>query len=362
VFCRPDGQPLYHQLVHNRWNDLLGVAGVTHMCRNCGSDERCSSSVRGFHTTRHTAATMLLERGVELEVVSAILGHSNIGMTAGVYAKVRSDLKRRRARPSRRPPALTGRSPQSRRPAAVDPGADGAGRPPELATARRSAVQLVAREMARQRGLDAEASARADFERCEFPSGGCRLLRPARPPRHRRTTGHRFRRGSPMQGKGHRHGQPPRGASTRGLPVHDRVSVEISCRPRRCRRRGSATTTTRCRPSGLAPAPLPGCPGRDPSPPGVSTPRPAHHRARSLQRLDAAADLVGHPRRRGQHLVAEVHRRPFGVAAWLASTYYFGDCRGVGHGRLLSATHSRAAVSGRPRRTGHHRQSDGPSG
>jgi hypothetical protein len=175
VFCRPDGQPLYHQLVHNRWNDLLGVAGVTHMCRNCGSDERCSSSVRRFHTTRHTAATMLLERGVGLEVVSAILGHSNIGMTAGVYAKVRSDLKRRRARPSRRPPALTGRSPQSRRPAAVDPGADGAGRPPELATARRSAVQLVAREMARQRGLDAEASARADFERCEFPSGGCRF-------------------------------------------------------------------------------------------------------------------------------------------------------------------------------------------
>jgi integrase len=95
VFCRRDGQPLYHQLVHNRWNDLLGVAGVTHMCRNCGSDERCSSSVRRFHTTRHTAATMLLERGVELEVVSAILGHSRIGMTAGVYAKVRSDLKRR---------------------------------------------------------------------------------------------------------------------------------------------------------------------------------------------------------------------------------------------------------------------------
>ena len=38
---------------------------------------------------------MLLEAGVELEVVSAILGHSNIGITAGIYAKVRSDLKRK---------------------------------------------------------------------------------------------------------------------------------------------------------------------------------------------------------------------------------------------------------------------------
>jgi integrase len=95
VFARPDGQPLYHQLVHNRWNDLLRAAGITHLCRNCGSDDRCSTSVRRFHMTRHTAATMLLEADVPLEVVSAILGHANIAMTAGIYAKVRSDLKRR---------------------------------------------------------------------------------------------------------------------------------------------------------------------------------------------------------------------------------------------------------------------------
>jgi integrase len=95
VFSRPDGQPLYHQLVHNRWNDLLREAGTRHLCRNCGRDDRCSSSVRRFHVSRHTAATMLLEAGVPLEVVSAILGHSTIGITADVYAKVRGDLKRR---------------------------------------------------------------------------------------------------------------------------------------------------------------------------------------------------------------------------------------------------------------------------
>jgi hypothetical protein len=32
---------------------------------------------------------------VELEVVSAILGHSNITITASTYAKVRADLKRK---------------------------------------------------------------------------------------------------------------------------------------------------------------------------------------------------------------------------------------------------------------------------
>jgi integrase len=51
--------------------------------------------VRRFHVSRHTAATLLLEAGVPLEVVSAILGHANISMTADIYAKVRSDLKRR---------------------------------------------------------------------------------------------------------------------------------------------------------------------------------------------------------------------------------------------------------------------------
>jgi integrase len=95
VFHRDNGQQLYHQLVHNRWNDLLRRASIKHVCRNCDSDDRCSSSVRRFHTSRHTAATMLLEAGVELEVVSAILGHSNIGITADIYAKVRLDLKRR---------------------------------------------------------------------------------------------------------------------------------------------------------------------------------------------------------------------------------------------------------------------------
>jgi integrase len=80
VFTRPDGRPLSHSLLGKRWHALLGLAEV--------ADRRP-------YATRHTAATLLLEADVPLEVVSAILGHSGISITADVYAKVRADLKRR---------------------------------------------------------------------------------------------------------------------------------------------------------------------------------------------------------------------------------------------------------------------------
>jgi integrase len=95
VFPTARGTRRRPQRTREQWNALLREAKVEHRCRNCGSDDRCSSAVRRFHVSRHTAATLLLEADVPLEVVSAILGHSNIGITADIYAKVRSDLKRR---------------------------------------------------------------------------------------------------------------------------------------------------------------------------------------------------------------------------------------------------------------------------
>jgi integrase len=80
VFTRPGGLPTYHKLLNNSWHALLAKAKV--------ADRRP-------YATRHTAATLLLEADVPLEVVSAILGHSGISITADVYAKVRGDLKRR---------------------------------------------------------------------------------------------------------------------------------------------------------------------------------------------------------------------------------------------------------------------------
>ncbi|MEU8869503.1 site-specific integrase [Streptomyces umbrinus] len=45
-----------------------------------------------FHDLRHSAATLLLEQGVELVVIKELLGHAHIGVTATVYAHVRLRL------------------------------------------------------------------------------------------------------------------------------------------------------------------------------------------------------------------------------------------------------------------------------
>ena len=41
-----------------------------------------------FHDLRHTAATLLLSRGVNVKVVSEMLGHADISITLRIYAHV----------------------------------------------------------------------------------------------------------------------------------------------------------------------------------------------------------------------------------------------------------------------------------
>jgi integrase len=50
---------------------------------------------RRMHAGRHTAATLMLDRGVPLELVSAVLGHAGLAITADVYARPTADAKRR---------------------------------------------------------------------------------------------------------------------------------------------------------------------------------------------------------------------------------------------------------------------------
>lgn len=49
---------------------------------------------RRFHAMRHTAATLMLNHDVRLEVVSQTLGHAAYAITADFYAKVKPDLQR----------------------------------------------------------------------------------------------------------------------------------------------------------------------------------------------------------------------------------------------------------------------------
>jgi len=57
--------------------ELKGVASV------CGIDKPISS-----HWARHTGATLLLNKGIELGIISKICGHSSTRITEQVYAKI----------------------------------------------------------------------------------------------------------------------------------------------------------------------------------------------------------------------------------------------------------------------------------
>lgn len=46
-----------------------------------------------FHALRHTAATLMLEAGVPLKVISELLGHSSIAVTSDLYTEVLDSLK-----------------------------------------------------------------------------------------------------------------------------------------------------------------------------------------------------------------------------------------------------------------------------
>jgi integrase len=79
VFTVQDGRPLHPRVALKWWHRLTEAAGIGR---------------QHFHGARHTTATLLLDQGVPLEVVSAVLGHANLSITADIYARFTSDAKR----------------------------------------------------------------------------------------------------------------------------------------------------------------------------------------------------------------------------------------------------------------------------
>jgi integrase len=79
VFATPAGSPLDGPTITRLFQAALRKAGVR---------------VVRFHDTRHGAASMLIELGVDLATVSAILGHSNIGTTVDLYGHLTESHKR----------------------------------------------------------------------------------------------------------------------------------------------------------------------------------------------------------------------------------------------------------------------------
>jgi integrase len=78
VFTTATGGRLDPAVVHERFRFELTRAGLP-MIR--------------VHDLRHTAATLMLQSGVDLVVVSRILGHSTIAQTADTYLHVTSAMR-----------------------------------------------------------------------------------------------------------------------------------------------------------------------------------------------------------------------------------------------------------------------------
>jgi integrase len=83
VFRRTDERPLSVTTTWKRWRRLLEAAHVPPM---------------PFHSARHSAATLLLGRGVHPKIVSEMLGHSTVAITLDVYSHVTPAMHREAAR------------------------------------------------------------------------------------------------------------------------------------------------------------------------------------------------------------------------------------------------------------------------
>ncbi|PKM51608.1 MAG: hypothetical protein CVV02_05930 [Firmicutes bacterium HGW-Firmicutes-7] len=66
-----------------------------YVCKRFNSDVRqLGLKVITFHDVRHSCASWLLHKGVDLKIIQEILGHSNFSITADTYAHV--DLSQKR--------------------------------------------------------------------------------------------------------------------------------------------------------------------------------------------------------------------------------------------------------------------------
>jgi integrase len=78
MFADQLGRPLHPDFVSRRFRELALEAGLP---------------VITLHAGRHTAATLALEAGVDIKIVSEQLGHSTTRITQDLYQHVRLQLQ-----------------------------------------------------------------------------------------------------------------------------------------------------------------------------------------------------------------------------------------------------------------------------
>jgi integrase len=70
LFCHPDGHLIHPDTITRRFNRLVDAAGVPRI---------------RLHDVRHTYATLALDNGVDVKIVSDRLGHANMNVTTQIY-------------------------------------------------------------------------------------------------------------------------------------------------------------------------------------------------------------------------------------------------------------------------------------
>lgn len=78
VICRKDGSPMTPNAVQYLFKEVLSA--------NSLPDIR-------FHDLRHTNATLMLRNAIPAKIVSAMLGHSTVGMTLDIYSHTMTDMQ-----------------------------------------------------------------------------------------------------------------------------------------------------------------------------------------------------------------------------------------------------------------------------
>lgn len=78
VCCREDGSPLTANVLQHNFRDTLLRSGLPQI---------------RFHDLRHTNATLMLRNAVPAKIVSAMLGHSSIGITMDTYSHVITEMQ-----------------------------------------------------------------------------------------------------------------------------------------------------------------------------------------------------------------------------------------------------------------------------
>lgn len=94
VWPRPNGRPQNKQLDTRAWVALQDRAQVAKVEDAPGVDGAKVGRRYHGHEMRHTTATLLLEAGIDTEIIKAIMGHSSIITTRG-YQHVNQELARR---------------------------------------------------------------------------------------------------------------------------------------------------------------------------------------------------------------------------------------------------------------------------